>query len=290
MIRNSLIFFTFPIIAYIAYQQFGAPFREAGSYLNTKPAQRYRFAPPIEQSDETIFPIAWYQLDALVVAAKEYDDTLSPIDLGVVWGPILNKDPLNELNFSQKERFLYFRGSKQLLSKEALRCIANVHVIPANETIRSQVMSLGRGDYVSLKGSLVQVFGRSGIWNSSLSRNDTGAGACEVFYVTDARRFDPNEPSKNLRPTITQPRQSNSAATLIMPPDFSNFAVVESPFPKEMVVTRQLEISVDTGTMLIQSGETILLLAQEEAKTKAQYSNFTFWITAEEMNNNLAPE
>lgn len=89
MLRNTLIFSSIPFIAYILYQQFGAPYREQRAYLNTDPAQRYRFAPPIEREKEKIFPIAWHQLDALVVATKEYDDVLSPVDLGVVWGALL---------------------------------------------------------------------------------------------------------------------------------------------------------------------------------------------------------
>ena len=41
-----------------------------------------------------------------------------------------------------------------------------------------------RGEFVAMRGYLVTVGGPDGFyWNTSLRRDDTGNGACEVFYV-----------------------------------------------------------------------------------------------------------
>ena len=43
---------------------------------------------------------------------------------------------------------------------------------------------LRRGEFVAMRGYLVNVGGPDGFyWNTSLRRDDTGNGACEVFYV-----------------------------------------------------------------------------------------------------------
>jgi hypothetical protein len=42
---------------------------------------------------------------------------------------------------------------------------------------------VGVNDLVELEGYLVYVKGDNFTWNSSLTRNDTGDGACEVLYV-----------------------------------------------------------------------------------------------------------
>jgi len=290
MIRNLLIFFSIPFIAYFAWQKLGAPYREPGAYLNSQPAQRYRFAPPIEHGEDKLFPIAWYQLDALLVATREYDEIRSPVDFGVVWGPLLAEDPLNNLRFSHSNRYLHYSGSRELTGKASARCMANVHIIPADDTVRSDVMRMKRGDYVSLKGSLVQVFGASGSWSSSLSRNDRGEGACEVFYVTEATRFDPGNTAgvSPVAKSIAGPASAPMAAKKT--PDAANFSVIRSAFPKEILVTRELEIPVEAGTMLIHKGEKVVLLDQQENSAKAKYGNFTFWISARELENNLVPQ
>jgi hypothetical protein len=46
------------------------------------------------------------------------------------------------------------------------------------------VKRLRRGEFVAMRGYLVNVTGPNGFsWNTSLRRDDTGNGACELFYV-----------------------------------------------------------------------------------------------------------
>jgi hypothetical protein len=57
-------------------------------------------------------------------------------------------------------------------------------MIPADAQIEKTLKSIRPGQIVKLSGDLVQVNADDGWhWKSSLTREDTGAGACEVIYV-----------------------------------------------------------------------------------------------------------
>ena len=63
---------------------------------------------------------------------------------------------------------------------------ANTHVIPQNKMIARQLSRLRSGQVVTLSGELVDGVRDDGSWNkTSLVRDDTGAGACEVLLVSD---------------------------------------------------------------------------------------------------------
>ncbi|HEV8725165.1 MAG TPA: ABC transporter substrate-binding protein [Candidatus Binatia bacterium] len=61
---------------------------------------------------------------------------------------------------------------------------ANMHMILADTEIESQLKSIRPGNMVHLKGLLVEVTSKEGFrWKSSLTRADTGGGACELILV-----------------------------------------------------------------------------------------------------------
>jgi hypothetical protein len=65
-----------------------------------------------------------------------------------------------------------------------MRSATNTHLIPADEAILRQLKRTAPGRVVKLQGYLVNAVGDDGYrWNSSLTRDDTGAGACELIYV-----------------------------------------------------------------------------------------------------------
>jgi hypothetical protein len=66
---------------------------------------------------------------------------------------------------------------------------ANMHMVPANPWIEDELQPLRRGDVVQLNGYLVDARHPSGFrWRTSLSREDTGNGSCELFLVTAIQR------------------------------------------------------------------------------------------------------
>jgi hypothetical protein len=61
---------------------------------------------------------------------------------------------------------------------------ANMHMIPATAEVERQLLRVRPGQVVALMGYLVEVRGRDGFrWRSSLTREDTGNGACELVWV-----------------------------------------------------------------------------------------------------------
>jgi hypothetical protein len=92
------------------------------------------------------------------------------------------------LEFSQMGRFLYWKPRDParfpLAPDVILRSATQLHLIPATERIESRLKRLRPGQLVAISGYLVDVTGPSRfVWRTSLTRTDTGAGACEIVYV-----------------------------------------------------------------------------------------------------------
>jgi len=63
---------------------------------------------------------------------------------------------------------------------------ANMHMIAATPAVERALKSVRVGQIVKLTGYLVEVRAADGwTWRSSLTREDTGAGACELVWVTE---------------------------------------------------------------------------------------------------------
>jgi len=59
-----------------------------------------------------------------------------------------------------------------------------MHMIPADDLVRRSLERIRQGQLVHLKGFLVDASGPNGFqWRTSMTRDDTGAGACELVYV-----------------------------------------------------------------------------------------------------------
>jgi hypothetical protein len=67
---------------------------------------------------------------------------------------------------------------------------ANTHVIPADAVVARQLKHLRVGQVVHLNGYLVNGVRDDGAYiTTSLTRSDTGAGACEVMLVEEVDTF-----------------------------------------------------------------------------------------------------
>jgi hypothetical protein len=92
---------------------------------------------------------------------------------------------LKDIDISQPARFYTWRVKELPIPKKEISShSANMHLIPANREIDEGIRDAGEGDVVSFRGYLVRVDGENGwSWRSSLRRDDTGAGACEIVLV-----------------------------------------------------------------------------------------------------------
>lgn len=112
---------------------------------------------------------------------------IAPVDLAVGWGPMSDTAVLQALQISQSGRFFYWRASELPLPSKVIEThAANWHIVPANAAVYRRLRKLRPGALIRLSGELVDVAGPDGgSARTSLRRDDTGAGACEIIY-TDA--------------------------------------------------------------------------------------------------------
>ena len=102
------------------------------------------------------------------------------------------KDPqvYKQLSIRQSNRWYYWRyeNAPPIPVDEISSQSANTHLIPANKDIAKQLAKIDPDNLIYLKGQLVEVKSEDGwMWRSSLSRDDTGNGACKLMLVEEVR-------------------------------------------------------------------------------------------------------
>ncbi|WP_010115348.1 hypothetical protein [Acinetobacter sp. P8-3-8] len=115
---------------------------------------------------------------------------ISPVDFALGWGKMAEPEVYKQLSIRQSNRWYYWRyeNTPPIDIREIETHSANMHIIPANKEIAKQIAKVDQDDLIYLKGQLVEVSSQDGwTWRSSLSREDTGSGACELFLVEDIR-------------------------------------------------------------------------------------------------------
>ena len=162
-----------------------------GEIAPTDPQQVAIDAPePIKLGRWTLTPRAHYVIIARVLGHEHYRfDSLAdliPEDLALGWGPMSDNAVLKGIDISQSGRFYFWKeADAPTLDRDAIALhSANTHVIPTDSTTARQLSRIRVGQVVQLTGDLVDGTRDDGRWiKSSLTRNDTGAGACEVLLV-----------------------------------------------------------------------------------------------------------
>jgi hypothetical protein len=143
----------------------------------------------IEKNGYTLQPLARYDITARVLARESYrwdrGAELAPIDLAVGWGPMSDSAVLDKLRISQDNRWYQWRADTYpIAAAEMVRSSSNMHLIAADKEIERDLRRVRPGAVVRMKGYLVEARGKDGFtWRSSLSREDTGNGACELMWV-----------------------------------------------------------------------------------------------------------
>ena len=149
-------------------------------------------APAIVLGRWTLTPRATYDITARILSREDYRfdplADLAPLDLALGWGPMSDNQVLTALEISQGARFYSWRPVTESLPidlREVSTHSANTHLIPANASVASQLAALRQGgQVVHLTGLLVDGARDDGMTiRTSLTRTDSGAGACEFMLV-----------------------------------------------------------------------------------------------------------
>lgn len=140
-----------------------------------------------------ITPLADFMVEARVLSRENYhigrEADLSETDFALGWGRMSDESVLKNIEISQSNRFFFWHVQELPIPERELEIsAANMHLIPSDKNIAREIDNVRPGQVVHLEGYLVRVDASDGWhWVSSLTREDTGAGACEVFYVQQLR-------------------------------------------------------------------------------------------------------
>ena len=148
-------------------------------------------------SDGEKFPLNGYELTKLaslditarVLSTEDYgydrESDLAPIDLALGWRQMSDESILEHFSISQGARWMNWTADfLPMPMQDIIRQSANMHMIPATDEIKDQLEDVYKGQVIELKGFLVRARASDGwTWSSSMTREDTGSHACEVFYI-----------------------------------------------------------------------------------------------------------
>jgi len=191
-VRQLLWFGVIFVIVMVAYQGWSheAIVHTPGVLVPELPQQKLLAQGKLWQRGDFFFTaLAEYHLRARVLSLEPYwfgrESEISPVDLALGWGPMSDQSVLNQIQISQRHRWYYWQAKTLPIGRETLiASSANVHIIPADAEVAAALDLVQIGSIVQLQGYLVAVqTGDNWRWRSSLSRTDTGNGACEVFWV-----------------------------------------------------------------------------------------------------------
>jgi hypothetical protein len=156
-------------------------------------APRGMALPAIDNARMT--PLAGFSIEARVLSREDYslgrEAAYSPTDLALGWGRMTDDAVVSRLDISQGGRWYRYRwkDAPPIPLDEIVRSSANMHMIPADDAVAAALDRIERGERVRIDGWLVEVNAEDGWrWRSSLTRDDSGGGACELVYVCSITR------------------------------------------------------------------------------------------------------
>jgi len=144
-----------------------------------------------EKDEYTITPLAEFKIKAFVLNTNSFsvgkESDLSPMDLALGWGQMSNQVIVDGLDISQSNRWYRWKADHLIIpASEIMTHSSNMHIIPANDEVEETLDKLYKGCIIEMKGYLVSVKGKDGWhWKSSLRRDDTGGGACELVWAEE---------------------------------------------------------------------------------------------------------
>jgi hypothetical protein len=146
-------------------------------------------APLLQRGDVTLTPRAYFVVTARVLSRDDYsvgaDAKLIPEDLALGWGRMSDSAVLADVEITQSGRFYYWHVKAfPIPRREIETSSANMHMIPADAGVKRELEKIRKGQVVHIEGFLVDASREDGWrWKTSMTRDDVGAGACELVYV-----------------------------------------------------------------------------------------------------------
>ena len=177
---------------------------ELRSELRNEPVQEPTQAAPFKITaggvTYTIKPVAEYEIWGLVVSNhdtttwwnwihKASNDNLNVVDLCVVFAENVINGGYVGLDYSSGQFVCYVQTrSTEKWQRFSMRALSNNHLLADRSSIVSKLRGVQIGDQVRIRGWLSEYAHNHGfafVRGTSLTRDDTGNGACETIYVQE---------------------------------------------------------------------------------------------------------
>lgn len=193
--RSALIFIAFAISIVLGVSKFWSERTQSHPAGVTAPdipwqkdlAETKEFS----RFDYRIVARAEFDITARVLERMRYrhDDLarVSPVDFAMGWGAMSDSAILEQMSCSQGSRFYAcsWKGADVIDPKKFSHQSANMHMIPATADVEEALLRVRKGQVVSIRGYLVDVIvPGKGMWRTSMTREDSGPGGCEIIWVT----------------------------------------------------------------------------------------------------------
>ena len=146
--------------------------------------------------DYHVEAVADYQISGLIVSKlntdswfakhEDWNEFFNVMDVCMVWGSNARAGAYEKMSFKSGQWTCWFQTNDANAAKpEYFQAISNTHIVTDDAALAKRLRQLRIGDEVTLHGRLVN-YSHDGLpaRKSSLVRNDTGNGACEILYVT----------------------------------------------------------------------------------------------------------
>lgn len=148
----------------------------------------------------TVKPLAEYEIWGLVVSNHDSDawwdwihkasnDHLNVVDLCVVFAENVERGGYVGLDYSSGQFVCNVQtSSSERWQRFSMRALSNNHLLADRASIVSRLRDVRVGDQVRIRGLLAEYAHNAGFAfqrGTSLTRDDTGNGACETIYVQE---------------------------------------------------------------------------------------------------------
>lgn len=172
--------------------------------LRSEPVQTPTRAAPFETTVDgvtyTVKPVADYEIWGLVVSNhdsstwwdwihKASNDHLNVVDLCVVFAENVTSGGYVGLDYSSGQFVCYVQTrSTELFQRFSMRALSNNHLLADRRSIVAKLRDVRIGDQVHIRGWLSEYAHNHGFAftrGTSLTRDDSGNGACETIYVEE---------------------------------------------------------------------------------------------------------
>jgi hypothetical protein len=164
------------------------------------PVQAAPFQTTVAGVTYTIKPVAEYEIWGLVVSNHDTstwwnwihaasNDHLNVVDLCVVFAENVTRSAYVGLDYSSGQFVCYVQTrSTEKWQRFSMRAIANNHLLADRPSLVAKLRDVRIGDQVRIRGWLAEYSHRHGFAftrGTSVTRDDTGNGACETIYVQE---------------------------------------------------------------------------------------------------------